>query len=246
MNEEEQNQIHDKTQWEITTNRYIAYIDIMGFKDLVARTTHEAIYKMMKKIDHAKRFNASINWGDFNSNLITTTTYSDSLMIYSKDESFESLYSLICTVSSLVNDLFIEAIPFKGAFAFGMMTLDFNNSIFFGQPLIDAYLLQEEISFYGIVAHATAQEKIDSFKNANKVFPYITVFNCYFKNGNSKHLTIYPMYASPGFENNPKSKNYVDELFESINKLRYKTSGQLRKYIDNTEVYLNSIKNNKE
>jgi hypothetical protein len=33
------------------------------------------------------------------------------------------------------------------------MTLDYEKSIFFGQPLVDAFLLQDELKFYGIVVH---------------------------------------------------------------------------------------------
>ena len=43
-----------KADWEITTDRYVAFIDIMGFKDMVARSTHDEIYQMMKEIDKAK------------------------------------------------------------------------------------------------------------------------------------------------------------------------------------------------
>ena len=40
--------------WPVTTKRYVGYIDIMGFKDMVTRNTHDAIYQMMKKIDDKK------------------------------------------------------------------------------------------------------------------------------------------------------------------------------------------------
>lgn len=230
-------------RWEITAARYVAYIDIMGFKDMVARTTHEKMYEMMKKIDERKKSNSGIKWGNSLSNLITTTTYSDSIMIYSKDESFESLFSLICTVSALTNDLFLEGIPHKGAFAFGTMTLDTERSIFFGQPLIDAYLLQEEINFYGIIAHASAEEKVDEFKSLKKSIPFVKNYLCILKNGSSQNLTIYPMFSDHGLASDPKWKSKVDNLSESIKKLRYRTSGHLRKYIDATEIYLNRTRN---
>lgn len=41
----------DVNNWQITTNRFVGFIDIMGFKDMVARSSHEDIYDMMKKIN---------------------------------------------------------------------------------------------------------------------------------------------------------------------------------------------------
>lgn len=56
-------------------------------------------------------------------------------------------------------DLFISKIPFRGSIAYGEMTVDLENSIFFGQPLIDAYLLGEQLQSYGIACHASAEKK---------------------------------------------------------------------------------------
>jgi hypothetical protein len=240
-----QKRILSAKKWDITDNRYVAYIDIMGFKDLVARSKHEDIYGMMKKIAISKKINSSVNWGHVNSNLISTTMYSDSIMLYSKDGSYESLYSLICATSSLISDLFMEGIPHKGSLAYGIMTLDSKQSIFFGQPLIDSFLLQEELYFYGIVVHATVEEKINSFKESKKKFVFVKDYSCYFKNGNSKNLVVYPMLADSAVRTLKDSKEEVAIFDNSIRKLRNRTSGQLRKYIDNTETFLNDISKEK-
>lgn len=229
----------DKDGWEITAKRFVGYIDIMGFKDLVARSTHEEIYEMMKNIYEQRTTNINIYGKNKDLELVRTTTYSDSIMIYTKDESKESFESFLMILSSLTNDLFIEGVPHKGAVAFGMMTLDLTNSIFFGQPLIDAYLLQEELFFYGIIIHASAEQKIDTVKQIDRTFMIKNYF-CPLKNGNSWHLTIYPFWAPEDLKTS-QYKEHSKNLFDAIKKLRYQTSGYLRKYIDNTEAYLNFI-----
>lgn len=221
--------------WKITTNRYVAYIDIMGFKDMVLRTDHADIYKNMLKIDKQIRKMANVSWDGETSKLIKTTNYSDSIIIYSKDNSSESLHSFICTVAAATNDLLVEGFPHKGAVAFGMMTFDTSNSIFFGQPLIDAFLLQEELEFYGIIAHGTIEKEIKKHMKDNANL-FIEDYRCNLKKGNSLHLTIYPMNLIG------KSKKASDKLFESCQKMRFKTSGHLRKYIDNTESYIKCMK----
>ncbi|HSD07640.1 hypothetical protein [Flavobacterium sp.] len=227
--------------WLVTGERYVAFIDIMGFKDMVLKKSHNEIYDMMLKINQKKKTSENIDWEFVNEKLVRTTTYSDSIMIYSKDDTLNSLKSIIYTVANLSFGLFTEGIPFKGAMSFGMMTLDIENSIFFGQPLIDAYLLQEELNYYGIIVHATAELKVYEL-NGDPV-PFSTHYFCPLKNGMSKHLTIFPMFADPKSNTEPEHVKTHDYLIKSISDLRYMTSGHLRKYIDSTESYLEYIKN---
>lgn len=221
--------------WFVTTKRYVVVIDIMGFKDFVLRNTHDHVYNMMKNLNAKKKASENIKWHEIDSKLVKTTNYSDSIMIYSKDGSLDSLTALVNTTASFTYGLFLEGIPHKGALAYGTMTLDISNSIYFGQPLIDAFLLQEELIFYGIVIHATAEIEI---RNTKPVLGFLSSYLCPFKNGAAKHLTIRPMFS---IILNPESKTQKDLLDEAIKKLRYQTSGSLRKYIDVTENYLNTI-----
>ncbi|MBL0109720.1 MAG: hypothetical protein IPP42_02180 [Saprospiraceae bacterium] len=230
-------QQHDK--WPITTRRYVGYIDIMGFKDMVARSTHEEIYEMMKRMDNKIKRSASIDWGQYNSKLITTTTYSDSIIIYQKIAVTHQLIRSFVPFHHLRKIYLEECIPHKGVFAFGEMTLDEENSIFFGQPLIDAYLMQDELAFYGIVGHASAEKEFST--HAMDDYPFIEKYLCPFKNGKSMHLTIFPMSLYPYKDQSENRKNAVTKIYKSINSLRFKTSGHLRKYIDNTEEYLETI-----
>lgn len=238
--------IPTKDDWVITTERYVAYIDIMGFKDMVAKSSNEDIYNMMKKVVDFKDSSATIDWTDAKSELVRTTTYSDSIMVYSKDSTYASLYSLICTVSALSADLFFEGIPFKGAIAFGKMTLDNTKSIFFGQPLIDAYLLQEELNFYGIIIHGSAEEEIDFHSENTDIIIYTKKYLCPLKNGNSWNLTVFPIsmsaYLNKEDDGYQKIIDEMERLFTEIEKMRYRTSGHLRKYIDNTLAYLEEVK----
>lgn len=232
-----------RSTWGISENRYVAYIDIMGFKDMVARNSHTYIYEMMKRINDFKNINEKIFNNKENIDLVKTTTYSDSIIVYSKDESFKSFETFTTVISGLTDDMFNEGIPHKGAFAFGMMTLDVKNSIFFGQPLIDAYLLQEELYFYGIVGHSTAEKKIDSYdENTDDMF--ITNYSCPFKKSSTKHLAIHPMAVDPELDSPKQKEDYIN-LMKTVNKLRHNTSGDLRKYIENTELYFDTIRNRK-
>lgn len=234
-------QAKTKNDWEITCDRYVGFIDIMGFKNMVTIMTHSEIYEMMKRIEECKTVNENIQWQGIKSKLVSTTTYSDSIMIYSKDNTFESLNAFANTISGISEDLILQNIPFKGAIAFGTMTLDKERSIFFGQPLIDSFLLQEELHFYGVIVHASAEkEMIKHEDDIDSLF--LTYYQCPLKNGSSYHLTIHPMAADKTEADDSDEDDYK-ELLLSVNKLRLMTSGHLRKYIDNTEVYLKFVWN---
>lgn len=227
-----QNKSTNSIKWIATKRRYVCFIDIMGFQDMIATKKHSEIYKMMKKVVEFQRFSSDINWLG-KPNLVKTSTYSDSIMIYSLNDSFDSLESITCTISSLIYDLLSEGIPFKGALALGTMTCDTTNSIFFGQPLIDSYLLQKELYFYGIIVHGSAQKGIEH----HNLGLFINTYNCPLKKGKSNHLTISPIYLGTAGRKKENTK-----LLKSVNNMKFYTSGHLRIYIDSTIEYLETIK----
>jgi hypothetical protein len=216
--------------WQVFQNRYVGYIDIMGFKDLVARKSSDYIYKMMHEIIKATGFAEKIATylPRKEKDLIKIMTYSDSIMVYSKDDSPASLECFIDAVSSLSYDLFESGIPHKGAVAFGSMTLDFKNNIFFGQALIDAYLLQEELNYYGVVVHSTAE-----YRRGFKTNEAVLLHNCPFKNRFGSHYTVTPAIFIENLDNHNSYNNFIKKVI----RLRINTSGSLRKYIDNTVKY---------
>ena len=189
----------------------------------------------MRKIVDALDNNISIygqDDADYTSKTrIFITSYSDSIMIYSKDEEPDTVHRFVHAVSSVCDDLYSQNVPFKGAIAKGNMTLDFNRNIFFGQPLIDAYLLHDELLFYGIVVHGSAEGNLARI-DSNVLFNY----NVPFKGGSASHLTVLPINFFPGKINGAKFEKFLGR----INKYGLLTSGALRKYIDNTITYFNN------
>lgn len=230
--------------WEVSHNRYIGFIDIMGFKDWVARSSPKDVYDVMLKIRKAIDSTYSVfgyrtvesedgdDEKDTYEDNIRIVNFSDSIIIFTKDGDADCLENLIQTTSVLTDSLFENGVPFKGAIAYGHMTLDFYNSIFFGQPLIDAYQLQEELNFYGIAIHASAEFRHDIEDDES-----ILQYNCPFKAGSGSHLTVVPGISI--------NSDFDDTKFqivkENVINLRSRTSGALRKYIDNTLKYLDLV-----
>ena len=229
----------DTAKWERSTERYVGFIDIMGFKDMVTRTNAEVLYIIMHRIRNSIFQNVFIHGtdmpeeGKYESN-INIIMFSDCIVTFSKDKSDEALQSFINAISGLTNDLIRNRIPFKGVVAAGIMTVDFKNSIFFGNPLNDAYELHDELGFYGVVVHATADELIRNSGNTH-IFEY----NCPFKKELSRNLTISPEFLETDLISNHSYQQY----YVSIEDLRSKTPEHLQMYIDKTLQYLEVFKN---
>lgn len=165
--------------WPITGKRFVGFIDIMGFKDLVARSNHNEVYKKLKKVFSAfkqESIDDPMHGTDPNKLFI----FSDSIIIFSKDDSVNQMKEFSRNMRVLMERLLKDAIPFRGGIAFGEITVDDESSIFFGQPLIDAFLLSEELLFYGIAVHHTVEPMIkrDSYFNKRFIF-----YNSRMKNG---------------------------------------------------------------
>jgi hypothetical protein len=145
--------------WGITCDRYVAFCDIMGFKSLVQE--HEGDYsglhaRLAKLHDTTSQAVALAEqtWPTATyAGHLRAVQFSDSIVLMTKDAS--SVASLLITLGSML--IFRQALeyglPLRGAIAVGRATADFERSILFGQPIIDAYLLAEDQQWYGVVQH---------------------------------------------------------------------------------------------
>lgn len=184
------------------------------------------------------KFHSDINDENYKNRELYTASSSDSIVLFSKDDTTFSL-DLITTASSLSMSMAINyGIPLKGCLAHGEISVNKDKQIYFGQPLMDAYLLQEDLFYYGITAHGS----IDSFFSTTKYFLedpnyYLrTEVKTPFKSGAVVHRNInwFKIHFAPNISAESKKEKF-DEIIES---LRTTTSGAPRRYIDNTiEVF---------
>ena len=145
-------------------------------------------------------------------------------------------------------------IPIKGAIAFGKYTYKRDRSIHFGQPLIDAFELQEELQLYGAVLHHTIEEPLSTFSMTNssyivkiptpmkfiKVNQYLVdwIQIAKHKGINPKEL-IRNLYSG----SSDNSKIYVDNTLEFVNRVKIIEVG--RKQQEFVSIPL-SLKNKRE
>ena len=230
-------------KWITTTNRFVAFLDIMGFKDFVSRNSHDKVYEMLKKLSRSKKIIDKLVPGNVSSNYygkgIYTTSFSDSIILFSTDDTQDSFDLFSSSVAYILSEAMKDSIPMKGAIAHGIISVDKERQIYFGQPLIDAYLLQEDVNYYGVVAH----NSIDHYFLTNKIEDYIRSMYANIKTplkaGRIDHHNL-NWFVNLRADNEDirlrkrRFNRYMD-------KLRALTSGTPRKYIDNTVDVFNEL-----
>jgi hypothetical protein len=231
-------------EWIITNDRFIAFIDILGFKDLVQRTEHEELKDKMLRIlsiikDFIERRNQEVNKDinkNFESDLIEYQIFSDSIFICTNTAEYNHFTHFILLLKIITFTLLKETIAFKGCISFGKITFDENSNLIFGQPIIDAYTMQEELKYIGIVLDNNAENEIkrigeirksrheNDAKNSNHAIDFNFKFTkTPFKSGKINHFNLIL---------------FREEDLNLISKYYEKVSSIPRIYVDNTiEIY---------
>lgn len=226
--------------------RFVVFLDIMGFKDRVARSTAENLYAELtdfnrditniinssKKVDTNKlsrrsgESEISLISSDDPTNKVMLAQFSDSIVLFSSDNSADSLLA----ISNVAIQIMVSAInrekpiPLKGALAEGNITCDMPKQLFFGQALIDAYLLEENVQYYGIVVHHTAESSVIDYGNQlfkNSLVPL--------KSGKIYHYELV-WY-----------KEAVNDIKSGLDRIRLSVSDSPRKYVDNTNDIIDKL-----
>jgi len=223
----------------ITDGRFVLFADILGFKDLVGSDTHENIVKKLEKISDTIDFIS----GEASHNILKdqilgleenqtkAISFSDSIVVFSKGNTLVDASKIICDAHAIMYYALETSIPIKGALSFGKMTVDFEKSLFFGKPLIDAYLLQEDLNLLSVIIDNKFEKQMGNYNE--KVFNRDNIICNYdvpMKFGKIKHELIRP------------SPNTLEDRLLGLESLYLNTSGKPRIYLDNTLKFWESLR----
>jgi hypothetical protein len=209
--------------WEPTANRYVAYFDMLGFKDFSYRSPHFEVLARMRLL---KQKVSELDVADPESpSKVRATIFSDSVLVVSEDLSQPSTDEILMASEWLIYAFVLEGILAKGAIAAGTFTADFEQSIFCGRPIIDAFLLQDELVACAAVLHHTAEGAIEMLgTDAEVILPKRVPI--VLREGVVNHRVV-------DWRGNLKPI----EAIRQVEKLYTNVSGKARRYVDNTLGY---------
>lgn len=247
-----------KTKWRPTDKRFVGFLDILGFKDLVARNTHSDIYKKLNEISSTKSFLENID-SDTKSEYkiddaeIYIVTFSDSIVVFSKNDNVANFQYFLVSIRWLVAKTLENGTPLKGGIAHGEISLNQKEQIYFGQPIIDAYNVEGDVNYLGVVCH----DSIDMYITSNKasiielmkeeyLASLIREFKTPLKSGKTVHYNVNWLrvlkYSNNNNSDELEDKELLKKASDIVTKFRLTSSGSPRNYIDNSlEILENFI-----
>ncbi len=216
--------------WTNDCERLILFADIMGFKEAVMSNHHDKLKNRLLKFKQS--FDGKIKplcEGDY----LRFVQFSDSIIIVVNGVDSKMVDLITRAGILLMHEALSNGFPIKGVISKGEFTYDESNDLYFGRPLVDAALLHDELYYYGIVVHHTAEKVIKD--NLGYNIPYC-INSISIKKGKTTHYHLVWNMAGRDF-------NYTDitiQALEWLCKIQESVSGAPRIYIDNTIAILKS------
>lgn len=219
----------------------VLFLDIMGFKDKVLRTPHKELGRQLRrfKSKHTKlkplmKMEAKVK----REKKIEIVQFSDSIIAVAHRADMFTLNRLV-KIASILMQIGLESnFAMKGAIAMGDVTFDSENQLYYGQAIVDAYLMEEELKFYGVAFHHTVEKLVED-----------ALQNCFYPDGTSRRI-YYPIQKCDIPLKTCKCKHYCiawqklsqqlnegdisEEALGWLDNLNKTVSGSPRIYVDNT------------
>lgn len=181
--------------------KFIAFIDILGFKDMVKNIENHIFSRVFSALNYLNEDMSESNtqhdlliYEQTEDGLIERElgnpimTYVSDCVIISVDLTFDGFYSLCNKVTKFTNDLMADGLFVRGAITKGYVY--HNGKILFGEGYIRAYQLEEKSAIYPRVI--IDDDVIDFLKDYNGQFPLNE--GGVKKAENYTYLRIFPWY----------------------------------------------------
>lgn len=141
---------------ENSKNRWLAYFDLLGTKNLVAS---KDIYSVFAAYQMA--FEKLARWKERHS-CVSYSWFSDTFIIYTDDESAESFEAIEMVCRWFIFSLITKKIPLRGALSCGELYVDENRKIFLGKALLESYEYGENQDWLGFILSPSSVERLET------------------------------------------------------------------------------------
>lgn len=228
-------------EWEnIKAKRFVFFADILGFKELVHSQSHEAIVDKLEQIVDAMDFISGErshnilkkDIPDIKENQSRAVSFSDSIIVFTEGDTYLDACKILSDAHAIMHNALDAKIPIKGSISFGDVTADFEKSLFFGKPIIDSYLLHDELNLMSVIIDHSAERILEENKEKIENYSRLVVdYDVPMKYGKVKHKLLRP------------SPYTIEKRIEGLADFYYSVSGKPRIYYDNTIAFWNSLVN---
>lgn len=244
-------------------NRYIAFLDILGYKDIIENNSTNYISELLSKsIDLSYEMSIDI-WNKLPLEYkeakddIQYTIISDSIIIWSKNDSLIDLFLFLITSRSIFFSFLINGMPLRGGITIGEIEVlnkkigkDNFSNIFFGVGLTNAYKIENSQNWSGCIVDKKCFKILDDLENADNIklkdfmdLNLITSYNVPMKNDTKVESFVlnWPYITGNEIDIHLIDGKWLFSIFSAHNKNIIKDEG--RNKLFNTVEFFLEIKN---
>jgi hypothetical protein len=127
--------------WQPKCKRFVLFVNILGFKDLVAKKTHDAILqkltalaKSIESLQGDKIANTLNKIHKISPDQSRAVTFSNSMIFFTKSGELEDAFKILVDAHAIQVFALKHGIPIKGAISYGEISVDFVRSLFLVNP----------------------------------------------------------------------------------------------------------------
>lgn len=224
------NKRNSPINWEEPAERLVLYADIMGFKSRVMDNRHNVLRDDIGRFrdgweTRMKPFQIADH--------LRYVQFSDSILIVVNGVD-DKMFNLITKAAfCLMHTAISNRFPIKGVIAQGTFTYDKSRELYFGRPLVDAALLHDEIKYYGIVVHNSAEATVKAKRTEENRYCKSKIP---LEKGSASHYHLAWNLVNSKY----KPEDITDLCNLWLDVIEEQVSGRPRTYIDNTRrVFVN-------
>ena len=140
----------------LDVNRWMVYFDLLGTRSLLASRDRLQVFVVCNEA--IRQCQRSAMWTN---NRLKTAWFSDTFLILAPNGSKESFKDLSRMARIFAYFLIQKRIPLQGAISCNRLYADFNERVFFGSALVEAYEYADGQDWIGLVLCPSAKKRLN-------------------------------------------------------------------------------------
>lgn len=176
--------------------RFVAHIDILGMSAIVEKDADQAWSMLSDLVSVKDRIrNYEIEFLHSNervalSDAIHATTFSDTIILFTKGSSDTELRCMIIAVTEIFHKAMCRCVPVRAGLALGRFFFNLDRSMYAGPALIEAYRVGEAAKWLGITLAESVQKRALALGMKSLQSEVIVEWPVPVKTGNVRQLVV--------------------------------------------------------
>jgi len=175
----------DYQKWD---NRYVAYFDVLGFREAVTNNVNEAcgvLEDIRLSLEEALKTPSECDPAFFKDR-VDGICFSDSIILFTRSDGPADLGSILISSGHFFARALYRCVPLRGGISHGKFCVDFAKDLYCGIPLITASDSAENAQWSGIVVEGSVADRYRENHINDAERQFIVKWDVMFKDGEAQ------------------------------------------------------------